>query len=98
MAPVGEAAKVAAKIMFEVYREGGYDRRYRVVYFTELNDHNRDTELNRCIAGTSFYSSFLKEETRKEARIVINKVLERLNDGEDISPAQLEAELGSLLA
>jgi hypothetical protein len=98
LAPVGEAAKVAAKIMFEVYREGGYDRRYRVVYFTELNDHNRDTELNRCIAGTSFYSSFLKEETRKEARIVINKVLERLNDGEDISPAQLEAELGSLLA
>ncbi len=98
MAPVGEAAKVAAKIMFEVYREGGYDRRYRVVYFTELNDNNRDTELNRCIAGTSFYSSFLKEETRKEARIVINKALERLNDGEDLSPAQLEAELGALLA
>lgn len=98
MAPVGEAAKVAAKIMFEVYREGGYDRRYRVVYFTELNDNNRDTELNRCIAGTSFYSSFLKEETRKEARMVINKALERLNDGEDLSPAQLEAELGTLLA
>ena len=98
MAPVGEAAKVAAKIMFEVYREGGYDRRYRVVYFTELNDNNRDTELNRCIAGTSFYSSFLKEETRKEARMVINKALERLNDGEDLSPSQLEAELGTLLA
>ena len=98
MAPVGEAAKVAAKIMFEVYREGGYDRRYRVVYFTELNDHNRDTELNRCIAGTSFYSSFLREDSRKEARIVINKALERLNDGEDLSPAQLEAELGTLLA
>jgi len=98
LAPVGEAAKVAAKIMFEVYREGGYDRRYRVVYFTELNDNNRDTELNRCIAGTSFYSSFLKEETRKEARMVINKALERLNDGEDLSPAQLEAELGTLLA
>ena len=51
MAPVDEAARAAAKIMFEVYREGGYDRRYRVVYFTELNDHNRDTELNRCLAG-----------------------------------------------
>ena len=98
MAPVGEAAKVAAKIMFEVYREGGYDRRYRVVYFTELNDHNRDTELNRCLAGTSFYSSFLREDSRKDARIVINRALERLNDGEDLTPAQLEAELGPHLA
>ena len=98
MPPVGEAARTAAKIMFEVYREGGYDRRYRVVYFTELNDHNRDTELNRCLAGTSFYSSFLREDTRKEARIVINKALERLNDGEELSPAQLEAELGAFLA
>lgn len=98
MPPVGEAARAAAKIMFEVYREGGYDRRYRVVYFTELNDHNRDTELNRCIAGTSFYSSFLREDSRKEARAVINGALERLNDGEPLTPAQLEAELGPHLA
>ena len=98
MPPVGEAARTAAKIMFEVYREGGYDRRYRVVYFTELNDHNRDTELNRCLAGTSFYSSFLREDTRKEARLVINGALNRLNDGEELTPAQLEAELGPFLA
>lgn len=98
MPPVGEAARAAAKIMFEVYREGGYDRRYRVVYFTELNDHNRDTELNRCLAGTSFYSSFLREDARKEARVVINKAIERLNEGEDLAPSDLEAELGPYLA
>jgi hypothetical protein len=96
--PVGEAARTAAKIMFEVYREGGYDRRYRVVYFTELNDHNRDTELNRCLAGTSFYSSFIQESTRKEARLVINSALERLNDGVELTPEQLEAELQPFLA
>jgi hypothetical protein len=98
LAPVGEAAKAAAKIMFEVYREGGYDRRYRVVYFTELNDHNRDTELNRCLAGTSFYSSFIQESTRKEARLVINDALNRLNEGEDLTPAQFERELADFLA
>jgi hypothetical protein len=96
--PVGEAARTAAKIMFEVYREGGYDRRYRVVYFTELNDHNRDTELNRCLAGTSFYSSFIQESTRKEARLVINSALERLNDGVELTPEELEAELQPFLA
>jgi hypothetical protein len=91
--PVGEAARSAAKIMFEVYREGGYDRRYRVVYFTELNDHNRDHELNRCLAGESFLSGFLAEASRKEARTIISGALKRLNDGEQLTPAGLEAEL-----
>lgn len=98
MPPVGEAARAAAKIMFEVYREGGYDRRYRVVYFTELNDHNRDHELNRCLAGESFYSGYLAESSRKEARAVITAALKRLNDGEELTPAQLEAELAPHLA
>jgi hypothetical protein len=84
--------------MFEVYREGGYDRRYRVCYFTELNDHNRDTELNRCLAGESFYSGYLAESARKDARAVIGQALKRLNDGEDLAPAELEAELAPYLA
>ena len=29
----------ADKIMFEIYREAEYDRKFRVVYFTELDDH-----------------------------------------------------------
>jgi len=91
--PVGEAARSAAKIMFEVYREGGYDRRYRVVYFTELNDHNRDHELNRCLAGETFLSGFLAEASRKEARAIISGTIKRLNDGEELTPSGLEAEL-----
>jgi hypothetical protein len=95
----GETATAnAAKIMFEVYREGGYDRRYRVVYFTELNDHNRDHELNRCLAGESFYSGYLAESSRKEARAIITSALKRLNDGEELTPAGLEAELTQHLA
>ena len=98
MAPVDEAARAAAKIMFEVYREGGYNRRYRVVYFTELNDHNRDTELNRCLAGESFLSGFLAEGSRKEARAVIGSALRRLNDGDGLTPEGLAAELEPHLA
>lgn len=98
MAPVGEAAQTAAKIMFEVYREGGYDRRYRVVYFTELNDHNRDTELNRCLAGESFFSGYLSEASRKDGRAVISAALKRLNDGEALTAEGLKAELEPHLA
>jgi len=91
--PVGEAARAAAKIMFEVYRDGGDDRRYRVVYFTEVDDHNRDHELNRCLAGESFLSGYLTESSRKEARAIIGGALKRLNDGEELTSAGLEAEL-----
>jgi len=95
--PVDEASRAGAKIMFEVYREGGYDRRYRVVYFTELNDHNRDTELNRCLAGESFMSGYLSETSRKEGRAVIAAALARLNDGEELTPDDLRSELGERL-
>lgn len=98
MPPVGEAARAAAKIMFEVYREGGYDRRYRVVYFTDLNDHNRDHELNRCLAGESYLSGYLAESSRKEARAIITAALRRLNDGEELRPDALAAELAPHMA
>jgi hypothetical protein len=84
--------------MFEVYRERGYDRRYRVVYFTELNDRDRDRELDRCLAGESFLSGFLAEASRKDARAVITSALERLNDGDELTPEVLAAELEPHLA
>jgi hypothetical protein len=84
--------------MFEVYREGGYDRRYRVVYFTDLNDRNRDHELNRCLAGEGFLSGYIAEASRKEARGIIGAALRRLNDGEELTPAELESELAPNLA
>ena len=93
-----DPGRVAAKVMFEIYREGGYDRRYRVIYFTELNDHNRDHELNRCLAGESFYSGYIREDARKEARAVISDVLRRLNDGEEIPPEGVQAALAPHLA
>ncbi|MFP5450401.1 MAG: hypothetical protein ACLGG9_01485 [Thermoleophilia bacterium] len=100
MSPVTERDpdRPAAKVMFEIYREGGYDRRFRVIYFTELNEHNRDHELNRCLAGESLYSGFLREEARAEARRVIASLLRRLNDGEEVLPDQVEGELRLHLA
>ena len=39
------------KIMFEVYKEATYTGRYRVVYFTELQDHNKEFEISRAMAA-----------------------------------------------
>jgi hypothetical protein len=86
------------KIMFEVYREGSYNRRYKVVYFTELNEHNKETEINRALAGDHFYDGFLKESEKDEAKAVIERTLERLNAGEDVRPEDLEKDLAQYLA
>ena len=93
-----ESAREAAKVMFEVYREGGYNRRFRVVYYTELNDHNREVEFNRALSGESFFDGFLKEQGKKEAKRLINDLLRRLNDDEPLTPADVRRELAEYLA
>jgi hypothetical protein len=84
--------------MFEVYREGHYNKTFRVVYFTELGDHNREQEFNRALAGDHFFDGFLAGQTKEKAKAVIDAFLVRLNDGEELAPELLRAELGDLLA
>lgn len=85
------------KIMFEVYREASYNRRYKVVYFTELNDQNKEAEINRALAGEHFYDGFLSEGSKEVAKAIIDDALSRLNRGESIRPEDLERELSGHL-
>jgi hypothetical protein len=86
------------RVMFEVYREASYNRRYKVVYFTELNEHNKETEINHALAGDHFFDGFLSGVRKEEAKSVIERVLERLNGGEKVGPDELEQELTEYLA
>jgi hypothetical protein len=88
----------SSKIMFEIYREGSYNRRFKVVYFTELNEHNKETEINRALSGDHFLDGFLKETKKDEAKAIIDRALERLNEGEPVRPEELERELSQYLA
>ncbi len=90
--------RAADRVMFEVYREGNYNRKYRVVYFTELGDYNRDAEINRAMAGDHFLDGFLAEQHKDAAKAVITQALVRLNDGEELSPEDLERDLAEFLA
>ncbi len=78
------------KVMFEVYREEGYSRRYRVVYFTELEERNKEAEINAALAGEHFYDGFLQDKHNKDGKQVIDSVIGRLNAGETITPQDLE--------
>ena len=81
------------KMMFEIYREKTYTGKYRVVYYTELDEHNKEWEINRALAGDTFYDGFLKNHRAEEGKQVIAQFIERLNQGERIDAAQVSAAL-----
>jgi hypothetical protein len=81
------------KIMFEVYKEATYSGKYRVVYFTELQDHNKEAEINRAMAGEHFLDGFIRAYRKDQAKAAIEKLLSRLNDGEPITQADFAREL-----
>jgi len=85
------------KIMFQIYREAGYNRRYKVVYFTELHDYNRETEINRALAGEPFYDGFIRNFKKDQAKKIIESAVERLNKGEVISAEELETSLADYI-
>lgn len=86
------------KIMFEIYRETEYTGRYRVVYFTELQEHNKETEINRALTGEHFYDGFIKNTGKDDAKGIVESILTRLNDGERLDPTEVERALGDHLA
>jgi len=81
------------KIMFEIYRETTYTGRYCVVYFTELQDHNKEAEISRAMAGEHVFDGFIRAYRKEQAKEMIEKLLARMNDGEPVSASQIELEL-----
>jgi hypothetical protein len=69
-----------------------------VVYFTELQDHNKETEINHALAGEHFYDGFIKNNGKDEAKEIIDTLLSRLNNGEKLGPAEVERALGDHIA
>ncbi len=83
--------------MFEIYREAAYNGRYKVVYFTELQEHDREFEISRAMAGEHFYDGFIRSYGKEEAKLRIQQIIERLNAGESVDRAELDRELQPFL-
>ncbi|MEZ5403458.1 MAG: hypothetical protein R2729_27500 [Bryobacteraceae bacterium] len=86
------------KTMFEVYRDTRYGANYRVVYFTELQDHNKESEINRAMAGEHFVDGFIRDTRKDDAKDIIDSLLSRMNGGEAMAPDQFLGALGEHLA
>lgn len=81
------------KIMFEIYKDIARNGDYRVIYFTELDDHNREAEINRAANGEHIYDGFIRNRGKDQAKLVLGSILERLNSGERIARDEIEKEL-----
>ena len=87
------------KTMFEVYRDLKYgSTKFRVVYFTELQDHNKEGEINRAMAGEHYVDGFIRDFRKEDAKSAIDGLLARMNEGEAIAPDQFLSGLGEHLA
>jgi hypothetical protein len=86
------------KTMFEIYRDATYSGQFRVVYFTELNEHNKEKEINHALSGQHFFDGFLRNEQKEQAKEIIEALLGRLNRGESMQPGEIESLLSGHLA
>lgn len=86
------------KVMFSIYREAAGNRRWCVVYFTELGEHDREGEINKALAGDHLFDGFLDSRRMGEARGVMNDLLSTLNGGAALSPADARAKVAPYLA
>jgi len=94
MSPAFESEKV----MFEIYRAVDSNGVYRVVYFTELDEHNKEKEINEAMRGDHVFDGFFRNFSKDEAKRAVNKMLERLNAGESLDRTEIERELKPFMA
>lgn len=86
------------KLMFEIYRETAFSGRYKVVYFTELGEHDKEAEIADAMRGEHVFDGFLLHRDRNEAKQRVDQLLERLNRGEAVAASEIEQALQPYLA
>ena len=86
------------KVMFMLYRELPTEGRYRVVYFTELDEHNKEKEIHDAMRGESIFDGFIRSRGKEEAKSVVSAILDRLNNGESVPKADIARQLKPYLA
>ncbi len=84
--------------MFEIYKEKAYTGEYRVVYFSELDDHNKDIEIDRAMKGDHFFDGFILTLKKERAMKQIEDIVYRLNEGETLDDQYLNKQFREFLA
>ncbi|MEO8446584.1 MAG: hypothetical protein ABI528_03770 [bacterium] len=71
------------KTMFEIYREKEFNKKFRVVFYTELTEHNKETEINRALNGETIFDGFLKDNNKENGKGIIKDLLREMNSNQE---------------
>ena len=83
------AMESTAKVMFSVYRDAGGDSAFDVIYYTELEEHDRDARIARVMAGETLHDGFLAESALVDGKEAVSAILTRLNQGETMDASEI---------
>jgi hypothetical protein len=78
------------KLMFEIYRDPNLEHGFKVVYFTELGEHEKEEEIANAMRGEHVFDGFILHRQRQEAKELIGSLLVRMNSGESLTPSEIE--------
>jgi len=85
------------KVFFGIYKESGCDKRYQILYFSELDEHERDAAMNRFVEGETIYTGFLKKACLDQGKQLLADHLARWNAGTSPVLEELVSSISSCL-
>jgi hypothetical protein len=94
---VGVIQNPKDKIMFEIYKESSYSDQYRVVYFTELHEHNKEREIDRAMKGEHVFDGYILSLKKERAMKKIGDIINKLNEGKIMDPHYIDNYLEEFL-
>ena len=94
---VGIEQSYKDKIMFEIYKDRMYSEEYRVVYFSELNEHNKAFEIDRSMKGDHFFDGYILTLKEERAMKLNEDIIRRLNKGETLDSQHMKKQLQEFL-
>ena len=89
--------KGSEKVFFGIYKESGHEEPYQIIYFTELDDRERDAAMDRFVEGETIYTGFLKVARLDEGKRLLTDYLDRWNAGTSPVVEELVSSISSCL-
>ncbi len=87
------------KTMFEIYREKDFNKKFKVVFYTELTEHNKETEINRAMNGETIFDGFIKDNSKEQGKTIIRDILREMNSrNESLGKDEIKIRLAEYLA
>ncbi len=86
------------RTMFEIYRETDYNRAFRSIFYTELDEHARDDEIARAANGVTLFTGYLDDRHKARARELVDAIVDELNEMDEDEAGMPTAEIERRLA